>query len=104
MAVVLLCFAVMLEGTGYAGKVDMQGHFNFRVFNHEFFNHELFNPKAKRNHLTMNFLNLIFLYHKLFNHELKVEIVGLKNNLFRRSWKAMVKSMIEMSKVEKSGI
>ena len=60
MAVVLLCFAVMLEGTGYAGKVDMQGHFNFRVFNHEFFNHELFNPKAKRNHLTMNFSNLIF--------------------------------------------
>ena len=104
MAVVLLCFAVMLEGTGYAGKVDMQGHFNFRVFNHEFFNHELFNPKAKQNHLTMNTSNLIFLYHKLFNHELKVEIVGLKNNLFRRGWKAMVKSMIEMSKVEKSGI
>ena len=60
MAVVLLCFAVMLEGTGYAGKVDIPEHFNSRLFNHGFFNQELFNPKAKQNHLTMSFSKLIF--------------------------------------------
>ena len=47
MAVVLLCFAVMLEGTGYAGKVDKRGYFNSTLFNHEIFNQEQFNPKAK---------------------------------------------------------
>ena len=49
MAVVLLCFAVMLEGTGYAGKFE------------EYFNSGLLNLKIQpltfqtMNSLTMNF-------------------------------------------------